>query len=299
MLAVNEAGVILLANREVERLFGYGPGELIGRSIDELVPMPYRHGHGAHREASSTSLPAAHGLGPRPQRAPPRRHRSAGRIGLNPVRTPEGVVVVASVVDISARLAAERRCVNPKNARAPVRRSSSRSARSPAASRNDFNNVLLAIVGYTELVSRSLPPQQQNRTISTTCCAPPARPPARAAHPVVQPPARDHARADEPRPRRARGCSTCCARRSPARSKSRSHLDGATPQVLADDTQMHQGRHEPRDERRAGDGHGRRAARRAVVVPRGRRVGGEASRHARRLVRGSPSWTPASASRPT
>jgi two-component system sensor kinase FixL len=46
---VNRAGVIVFANPRMETLFGYGPGELLGLSIERLVPPDLRDRHVSHR----------------------------------------------------------------------------------------------------------------------------------------------------------------------------------------------------------------------------------------------------------
>jgi len=50
MLTVSEDGTIRFANRMVTELFGYEPGELIGQSVDLLVPVPMRGRHPGLRE---------------------------------------------------------------------------------------------------------------------------------------------------------------------------------------------------------------------------------------------------------
>jgi PAS domain S-box-containing protein len=40
LLVVNDKGRIVLANPSAERLFGYDPGELVGKSVEVLVPAP-------------------------------------------------------------------------------------------------------------------------------------------------------------------------------------------------------------------------------------------------------------------
>jgi len=51
MLVADAAGHILLANPELERIFGYASGELIGGGIDQLVPERLRGSHGSLRAA--------------------------------------------------------------------------------------------------------------------------------------------------------------------------------------------------------------------------------------------------------
>ena len=43
-------GVLIKANPSAERLFGYAPGELIGKVVEELVPMRYKTKHVTDRE---------------------------------------------------------------------------------------------------------------------------------------------------------------------------------------------------------------------------------------------------------
>lgn len=50
MLAVDARGTIVLVNREAARLFGYAPGELVGRPVELLIPVRGRDAHAAHRE---------------------------------------------------------------------------------------------------------------------------------------------------------------------------------------------------------------------------------------------------------
>lgn len=49
MLVVDQKGCIILANPRLEVLFGYSHDELLGRSVDELVPEAHRASHGRLR----------------------------------------------------------------------------------------------------------------------------------------------------------------------------------------------------------------------------------------------------------
>lgn len=49
MLVINESGIITLVNAQLDRMFGYSDGELIGQSIELLVPAGARSGHVAKR----------------------------------------------------------------------------------------------------------------------------------------------------------------------------------------------------------------------------------------------------------
>ena len=50
IIVIDSRGTIVLANREVERLFGYTRDELVGRSVDMLVPARFRTRHPGFRE---------------------------------------------------------------------------------------------------------------------------------------------------------------------------------------------------------------------------------------------------------
>jgi PAS domain S-box-containing protein len=50
ILMVDAGGIIQLANPVSERIFGYDPGGLIGKSIEVLLPHKLRSGHVHHRE---------------------------------------------------------------------------------------------------------------------------------------------------------------------------------------------------------------------------------------------------------
>jgi len=50
IVTVDDAGVIQSANPAVEQIFGYERHELVGQSLDILIPSPEREGHGRHLE---------------------------------------------------------------------------------------------------------------------------------------------------------------------------------------------------------------------------------------------------------
>jgi PAS domain S-box-containing protein len=110
MLAIGPDGRIVLANAQLDQLFGYARGELVGESIEVLVPERYRRGHPDLRQ----------GFFARPQSRP----MGAGRdlyglrkdgsefpveIGLNPIETEDGTLVLSSIIDLSPRKRIEER----------------------------------------------------------------------------------------------------------------------------------------------------------------------------------------------
>ena len=109
MIMVNQEGQITLANQQAEKTFGYPREELLGRPIEMLVPERLRSGHQGFR----------HGYLCHPQAGPmgAERWELFGRrkdgsevpveIGLSPIHTSKGLLVLASIVDITERKLAE------------------------------------------------------------------------------------------------------------------------------------------------------------------------------------------------
>ena len=100
----DEQAKILLVNGLTQELFGYSREELIGESVEILVPERFRAELPAHR--------AAFFAAPQPQAVGVGRDLFARRkdgseflveIGLNPIDTPEGTLVLTAIVDITER----------------------------------------------------------------------------------------------------------------------------------------------------------------------------------------------------
>lgn len=108
MVMVNKEGQIILANGSAEKLFGYSREELTGKSIDLLVPDRFRFGHPHMREGyfgEPTSRAMGHG---RELFALHKDgHEFPVEIGLNPIHTDEGILVLAAIVDITERVRAQ------------------------------------------------------------------------------------------------------------------------------------------------------------------------------------------------
>lgn len=108
MLMVNRAGEIVLSNQQTERLFGYRPGDLLGRSVDDLLPERLRANCAVHRQAFFAN-PKTHSMGSGDELSARRADGSEFpvEIGLTPVDTGNGLLVLAAIVDITERKRAE------------------------------------------------------------------------------------------------------------------------------------------------------------------------------------------------
>ena len=108
MLAVDADGKIVLVNTRTEEVFGYTRAELVGSDVEMLLPETLRAKYPGHLQqflANPTVRPMGAG-----QELFGRRKDGSQvplEIGLNLIRTPEGQFVLASIVDITERLAAE------------------------------------------------------------------------------------------------------------------------------------------------------------------------------------------------
>ena len=110
IIVADHQGSIVLVNAQAERLFGYTATELLGEMVDILLPSRFRARHPELRAGF--------------MHKPENRPMGAGRdlfglrkdgvefpieIGLNPITTDEGVLVVSAIVDITERKRMEAR----------------------------------------------------------------------------------------------------------------------------------------------------------------------------------------------
>jgi PAS domain S-box-containing protein len=109
MVMIGARGQIELVNTQAERVFGYGRQELLGQNIEILLPKRYRKHHPGLRTGYFAD-PVARPMG-------------AGRdlfgrkkdgtefpieIGLSPIETEEGPMILSAVVDLSERVDAAK-----------------------------------------------------------------------------------------------------------------------------------------------------------------------------------------------
>ena len=108
MLMVTTGGIITLVNQHVETVFGYAREELIGRPVEQLIPERFRGEYSEQRERYFQSpVVQAMGTGRELFGVHKDGREVPVEIGLNPIETDDGLMIMASIIDITERKRAE------------------------------------------------------------------------------------------------------------------------------------------------------------------------------------------------
>lgn len=108
MLMIDRARRIVLVNRGAEKLFGYPRQEMVGATVEMLVPERFLDKHPEY-VARFFDRPRTRAIGAGRELFGRRKDGSEVpiEIGLNPIETPEGMFTLASIIDITERKRAE------------------------------------------------------------------------------------------------------------------------------------------------------------------------------------------------
>jgi len=118
IIASDQEGQITQANARVESFFGYTRAELLGQSIDVLVPERFRRSHPAHRKDYSDQArvrPMGNGLELYGRRKD--GSEFPADIMLGPVETAEGRMVLSVIRDLTEKREAEEALRRSEQAR--------------------------------------------------------------------------------------------------------------------------------------------------------------------------------------
>jgi protein-histidine pros-kinase len=109
MVVIDREGTVVLVNAQTEKLFGWAREELVGRSVELLVPAGFEELHRKHRDVYVRDpRPRAMGSG-----LDLRACRKDGtefpvEISLAPLATPDGLLISAAVRDVTSKRREER-----------------------------------------------------------------------------------------------------------------------------------------------------------------------------------------------
>ena len=162
MVCVAADGQIALVNAQTERLFGYRREELVGQQMEILVPDAVRAAHEAHR-TEYLADPERRPVWVRTEPSCRRRDGSTfpGDISLSAIDTPDGILVMAAIRDMTERLEvlAERERLRGQAERDKMERQLQQSQRLENLGElagglaHGFNNLVAVISNYAAFVS--------------------------------------------------------------------------------------------------------------------------------------------------
>ena len=151
---VDASGTIEFASAETARMFGYAIHELIGQSIDRLVSTRLRAAHAGLRQgffAHPSKRPMGGGRNLHAKRKDGAEFPV--EIGLTPIDTAGGTMVLATVVDITARRQAELALAQHA---ADLELANERLTQFAYVASHDLQEPLRKIAAYAELVEEAV-----------------------------------------------------------------------------------------------------------------------------------------------
>jgi two-component system, cell cycle sensor histidine kinase and response regulator CckA len=165
IVGIGREGLIVLVNAQVEALFGYARDELLGQSVETLVPERFRQAHRARR-AGYFADPCTRPMGAGLELFGCRRDGSEfpAEISLSSIPTDGGTLGIAAIRDVSERVVAarDRERLEAGAERERLQNQLHQAQRLESLGQlaggiaHDFNNLLAVIINYAAFIANDL-----------------------------------------------------------------------------------------------------------------------------------------------
>ena len=154
LILVNQDGVIIFCNRRAEELFSYAKDELVGQSIELLLPARFSQRHADLRQGY-VSKPQARPMNSGKQLFGRKKDGSEFNVDitLSPIKTEEGVLIASSIRDISKKVKVELELVKAKQA---SERANSAKSEFLANMSHEIRTPMNAIFGFADILESHL-----------------------------------------------------------------------------------------------------------------------------------------------
>lgn len=157
VIIIDTNGAIIHANPLAETMFGYGIGELQGKSIEELVPKRFRKKHKSHRDgyqANPSNRPMGAYYNLKGLKKNGREFRVD--IALNPLHEHDEVYIACSILDITEKMTAAELALNLKKENVRLAKLAQRDPLTQAYNRRMMNGLFPKIVENCQKLNKPI-----------------------------------------------------------------------------------------------------------------------------------------------